>query len=228
MYTRKYYNIEDLAKHLKHFEITVSDIEHLLEVGKLVAEFKDSGEPVLRPGNSLYYIRDLIRLVPNDYKKSIYISDDSYLFGEIIISSEEVSKFEKFLQGDTNQISNTDSDSANQDNDKDKQSLLADKKLYEFNLDDYVAQKRDKKGCESDSCFKCKEDSCRSQLVHELVTSYGYHTQYRKSLCNIGVALGCIEPTWAGKENKEQMRRQKKEVSAIKAQVKRWLQKHTC
>lgn len=91
---REFYNIEDLANHWKHFEITVSDIEHLLETRKLMAEFKDTDENFIRPGNRLYYVRDLIRLVPDDYKKSIYVSDDSYLFGEIIISSEEVVRFE--------------------------------------------------------------------------------------------------------------------------------------
>ena len=91
---REYYNIEDLAKHWKHFEITVSDIEHFLETGKLLAEFKDTAEHFIRPGNSLYYMRDLNRLIPNNFKKSIYVSEDSYLFGEINISYEEVERYE--------------------------------------------------------------------------------------------------------------------------------------
>lgn len=105
---REYYNIRDLANHWKHFEITVQDIEHLLETGKLVAEFKETGESFIRSGNRLYYVRDLIRLVPNDYKKSIYVSDDSYLFGEIIISSEEVASFENIHFSSQNSILTSD------------------------------------------------------------------------------------------------------------------------
>lgn len=224
---REYYNIEDLANHWKHFEITVSDIEHLLETRKLKAEFKDTGENFIRPGNRLYYIRDLIRLVPNDYKKSIYVSDDIYLFGEIIISSEEVTKFEKYLKGETDPISTPTNNSENPGIAEDNQTFFASAKLAEFDINKYVAQKREEEGCKLKSCFKCKEKSCRSHLAHDLFTNYGDNTPYRSSLCDIGHALGCAKPTWAvDNDDEEQKNRQKKEVNALKSQVRRWIAGH--
>ncbi len=156
------------------------------------------------------------------------VSEDSHLFDGIVISSEETTIIDKTHKEETGPISHQTNNSESLGIAKDNQNFFASLPYFtDFDINMYVAQKREEKGCKLTSCFNCKEKSCRSHLAHDLFTNYGFHTQYRKYLIDIGVALGCASPKRAvDKDDKEQTSREKKEVDAVKSQTRRWIADH--
>lgn len=125
---------------------------------------------------------------------------------KIVIPKDEAVRYQEYLNGITNEVS-----------------------ICNTALDviEYVDQIREEKGCKHKSCKKCDNENCRNQLAYEIANKYGDHTPYRVRLCDIGIAMGCPEPTKAkNKEDEDQMGQYKKEKNAVKSQVRRWIAAH--
>lgn len=128
---------------------------------------------------------------------------------KVVIPCDEVLRYVKYIK-------------------KESDILSTDPTITAFDINEYIIKKRKAKGCEKKVCRKCKDNKCRNQLAHELFMNYGKNTKYGITLCEIGIAMGYTEPTWAiDKDDEAQKKLQDEQVDIIKQAVSRWKSEHS-